>query len=591
MGSSEESRSVIGNRQGRPSENGSVLYDLDEEQADRQFAGAIPLRASMTRSLDCTHTYTRTRTSTHTLIEQRFPIYNLVLQGQPSASAVSDESVAQLQPDDGNFSQPMEIDRTSGEIPSKIVSKNQAMDDPELESEQPGSPVKSQTLKRDSIVMAKSPEHYRSELPLHHKKRKKNTQLEHHESGQGKQSHHRRGAHEHSQTQLKNSRHDNEQQYTQGPEHGLRQDSTESHDNDGGADASDEGSEPERTQDRGHYHSHRRPQAQSKTNPTLCDANPNESNSDAELHDRPQIDRNVKNKSKSSPKVLPYAGGDMVMLDNAHDEKPEGPEMTPQQPAMSDYPSPSPNVESRSPSDQSPSPSSPSSPQPHFKRAAEDSSHDAPASKGQRSKRELAKKIPKVYPPRKPRVRPAAVETLDMTIRTDSALSTLASAAVAIKDHQGPLSTLSVLPLSPSTQASQTPEASKTPKPPQPSSPPSGPSSTPPDISTTAATTASPPRPTGRPSHKGSAPHDSGGYQCDLCPGERFGRVHDLKRHQISKHNEMTWPCDFCYRPFVRRDALLRHYSVKAARRDGVHPTEQEENRLQEAKARAKLLS
>ncbi|KAF9963507.1 hypothetical protein BGZ70_007375 [Mortierella alpina] len=81
-----------------------------------------------------------------------------------------------------------------------------------------------------------------------------------------------------------------------------------------------------------------------------------------------------------------------------------------------------------------------------------------------------------------------------------------------------------------------------------------------------------------------------GGYLCKHCPQERFGRVHDLKRHQISKHNERTWPCDFCHRPFVRRDALLRHYTVKAARNDGIHPSSQETCRLSEARARAKLI-
>ncbi|KAF9113514.1 hypothetical protein BGX27_001391 [Mortierella sp. AM989] len=82
---------------------------------------------------------------------------------------------------------------------------------------------------------------------------------------------------------------------------------------------------------------------------------------------------------------------------------------------------------------------------------------------------------------------------------------------------------------------------------------------------------------------------EDGSYRCNMCPLERFGRVHDLKRHQISKHNEKTWPCDFCHRPFVRRDALLRHYAVKAARSDGIHPTLQESNRLSEARARARL--
>ncbi|KAF8936046.1 hypothetical protein BGZ47_009688 [Haplosporangium gracile] len=220
------------------------------------------------------------------------------------------------------------------------------------------------------------------------------------------------------------------------------------------------------------------------------------------------------------------------------------------------------------------------------------------SSKASRKVREPVRKVPKVYPPRKPRVRPVAVEHLTMTIRTDSALSTLASAAVAIKDHQGPLSTLSVPPLSPTIHASSS------------MSPPShhhrhdgspssstgtpkvaiAPTSTGVAAAGAGATSQAGGR-GGRASNKANIPHDAGGYRCELCPGERFGRVHDLKRHQISKHNEMTWPCDFCHRPFVRRDALLRHYAVKASRRDGVHPTTQEESRLQEAKARAKLLS
>ncbi|KAG0199712.1 hypothetical protein BGX28_007069 [Mortierella sp. GBA30] len=200
------------------------------------------------------------------------------------------------------------------------------------------------------------------------------------------------------------------------------------------------------------------------------------------------------------------------------------------------------------------------------KRATTDSEQSAPASKTARAKKNL------------PRVRPVAVEPLTMTIRTDSALSTLASAAVAIKNHQGPLSTLSV-PQSPTvqatgasvavTQASATLTSSSAP--------------------TTSAMTGS--QTSGLSPYREHITNDGEGYRCELCPGERFGRVHDLKRHQISKHNEMTWPCDFCKRPFVRRDALLRHYSVKAARNDGVHPTVEEEDRLQEAKARAKLLS
>ncbi|KAG0087576.1 hypothetical protein BGZ92_007223 [Podila epicladia] len=79
-------------------------------------------------------------------------------------------------------------------------------------------------------------------------------------------------------------------------------------------------------------------------------------------------------------------------------------------------------------------------------------------------------------------------------------------------------------------------------------------------------------------------------FRCELCPLESFGRIHDLKMHQTSKHQEMTWPCDFCHRPFVRRDALLRHYTVKAARDDGIHPASHEVEKLLEARARAKML-
>ncbi|KAI8602495.1 hypothetical protein EDD21DRAFT_303641 [Dissophora ornata] len=79
-------------------------------------------------------------------------------------------------------------------------------------------------------------------------------------------------------------------------------------------------------------------------------------------------------------------------------------------------------------------------------------------------------------------------------------------------------------------------------------------------------------------------------FRCELCPGESFGRIHDLKRHQASKHRDITWPCEFCSRPFVRRDALLRHYTVKSAREDGVHPAKHETEKLQAARARAKLV-
>ncbi|KAG0004953.1 hypothetical protein BGZ79_007500 [Entomortierella chlamydospora] len=83
---------------------------------------------------------------------------------------------------------------------------------------------------------------------------------------------------------------------------------------------------------------------------------------------------------------------------------------------------------------------------------------------------------------------------------------------------------------------------------------------------------------------------DSMTFRCELCPTESFGRIHDLKRHQTSKHQEMTWPCEFCHRPFVRRDALLRHYTVKAARDDGLHPASHEVEKLLAARARAKML-
>ncbi|KAF9407248.1 hypothetical protein BGZ94_002779 [Podila epigama] len=192
------------------------------------------------------------------------------------------------------------------------------------------------------------------------------------------------------------------------------------------------------------------------------------------------------------------------------------------------------------------------------------------------------KKMLKIYPPRKQRNRHAPIEPYGMTIRPDSALSTLASAAVAIKNHQSAMSSFSI-----ENRPEEFAEGSRAAKA----------AKTDPNNSTTATastevTAHKPIQPKGRPTDSfAQVRPDAAGYRCDLCPGERFGRVHDLKRHQISKHNEMTWPCDFCHRPFVRRDALLRHYTVKAARNDGVHPTADEVDRLAEAKARAKLLS
>ena len=79
-------------------------------------------------------------------------------------------------------------------------------------------------------------------------------------------------------------------------------------------------------------------------------------------------------------------------------------------------------------------------------------------------------------------------------------------------------------------------------------------------------------------------------FRCELCPAESFGRIHDLKRHQTSKHQQTTWPCEFCQRPFVRRDALLRHYTVKATRDDGIHPPTSDTETLLAVRARAKLI-
>ncbi|KAF9437080.1 hypothetical protein BGZ76_002046 [Entomortierella beljakovae] len=79
-------------------------------------------------------------------------------------------------------------------------------------------------------------------------------------------------------------------------------------------------------------------------------------------------------------------------------------------------------------------------------------------------------------------------------------------------------------------------------------------------------------------------------FRCEICPKESFGRIHDLKRHHQSKHQEKSWPCEYCHRKFARRDALLRHYTVKAERVDGVHPASHETDLLVAARARAKLI-
>ncbi|KAG0215971.1 hypothetical protein BGX33_000669 [Mortierella sp. NVP41] len=99
-------------------------------------------------------------------------------------------------------------------------------------------------------------------------------------------------------------------------------------------------------------------------------------------------------------------------------------------------------------------------------------------------------------------------------------------------------------------------------------------------------------------------------YRCGLCPpvsgpdhkpSPSYGRIHDLKRHQTVKHQTLdeedggqkkrkAWDCEFCRRPFVRRDALLRHYTVKASREDGLHPRADQITLLTAARARAKLV-
>ncbi|KAG0096504.1 hypothetical protein BGZ93_004402 [Podila epicladia] len=79
-------------------------------------------------------------------------------------------------------------------------------------------------------------------------------------------------------------------------------------------------------------------------------------------------------------------------------------------------------------------------------------------------------------------------------------------------------------------------------------------------------------------------------FKCKLCPSISFGRIHDYQRHQASKHQAVSFPCEFCTKLFARRDALLRHYNVKSSRHDGTHPSEDEAEKLAAARARAKLL-
>ncbi|KAF8931640.1 hypothetical protein EDD21DRAFT_378415 [Dissophora ornata] len=168
--------------------------------------------------------------------------------------------------------------------------------------------------------------------------------------------------------------------------------------------------------------------------------------------------------------------------------------------------------------------------------------------KAPRAKKQAVKRVPKVYPPRKPRVQ-AVREEHPEGFDGDKSISSSNSSSRVASSSSLSLSASSLgVPALTATSIKE--------------------------ISTATV-----------------MPMEDGCYHCDHCPNERFGRVHDLKRHQISKHNEKTWPCDFCHRPFVRRDALLRHYAVKSARRDDIHPTAQDSQRLSEARARARLIS
>ncbi|KAF9125228.1 hypothetical protein BGW39_007551 [Mortierella sp. 14UC] len=105
---------------------------------------------------------------------------------------------------------------------------------------------------------------------------------------------------------------------------------------------------------------------------------------------------------------------------------------------------------------------------------------------------------------------------------------------------------------------------------------------------------------------------DAVSFICDICLAaappthtsssrpQSFGRIHDLKRHQATKHPQAAsihgagepkvYPCEFCEKPFARRDALLRHYTVKSARNDGVHPTREQQDLVEACRARAKLI-
>ncbi|KAI8583819.1 hypothetical protein K450DRAFT_220125 [Umbelopsis ramanniana AG] len=54
-------------------------------------------------------------------------------------------------------------------------------------------------------------------------------------------------------------------------------------------------------------------------------------------------------------------------------------------------------------------------------------------------------------------------------------------------------------------------------------------------------------------------------FCCDVegC-GKNFDRRHDLTRHEATVHRgERAYHCDYCEKPFSRKDALVRHLTVK----------------------------
>ena len=80
-------------------------------------------------------------------------------------------------------------------------------------------------------------------------------------------------------------------------------------------------------------------------------------------------------------------------------------------------------------------------------------------------------------------------------------------------------------------------------------------------------------------------------FECEECPSKVFQRIHDWRRHKESFHSGAGWPCEFCGRKSARRDALLRHLKVKALKKDGIHPIDDQKQLQKEAKARIKKMT